>query len=91
MHAETSIVHEEVVLTGSVNLSHNGLANNNEHLLMISVPQTVRQFLNDFKATRAQAAPATEEHPREMQAKQDQADKKKLAWSQSAPLQGAQE
>lgn len=95
MHAKTWIIDKEVVLTSSVNLSHNGLENNQEylrHLLRNSEVRTVGQLVEDFGTTWAHAVPGTKEHPREIQAKRDKADKKKqLARSQSAPLEDAQE
>jgi len=56
------IVDERVVLTGSVNMTHNGLENNKEHLYRITVPTAVAAVVEDFDATWADAVPVTEEY-----------------------------
>jgi len=55
------IVDERVVLTGSVNMTHNGLENNKEHLYRITVPTAVAAVVEDFDATWAGAEPVTAE------------------------------
>ena len=51
MHAKTLIFDKKVVLTGSVNLTHNGLEHNKEHILRTTEPGTVADFLRDFEET----------------------------------------
>ena len=58
---------------------------------MISESQTVKQFLDGFEATWAEAVLVIEEHLREMQAKRDETARQKLARSQSAPLSDTHE
>jgi len=62
MHVKTMIVDERVVLTGSVNMTHNGLENNKEHLYRITVPTAVAAVVEDFDATWAGAEPVTTEY-----------------------------
>ena len=45
MHAKTLIFDEKVVLTGSVNLTHNGLERNKEHLIRVLEPSVVSAML----------------------------------------------
>jgi len=61
MHVKTMIVDERVVLTGSVNMTHNGLENNKEHLYRITVPSAVAAVVEDFDATWAGAELVTTE------------------------------
>jgi len=61
MHVKTMIVDGRVVLTGSVNMTHNGLENNKEHLYRITVPTAVAAVVEDFDATWAGAEPVTAE------------------------------
>ena len=50
MHVKTAIFDRKTVLTGSVNMTHNGMENNKEHLLRLAEPQAVDQFVADFEA-----------------------------------------
>ena len=61
MHVKTLIIDEQLVLTGSVNLTHNGLENNKEHLFCISEPKVVADVLSDFEKEWIQAEPVTED------------------------------
>jgi phosphatidylserine/phosphatidylglycerophosphate/cardiolipin synthase-like enzyme len=49
MHVKSWILDEEVVLTGSTNLTHNGLENNKEHLFVISESSAVSSVMSDFE------------------------------------------
>jgi phosphatidylserine/phosphatidylglycerophosphate/cardiolipin synthase-like enzyme len=51
MHAKTLIFDKRVVLTGSVNMTHNGFENNKEHLFRIDTPSTVLDVYEDFLET----------------------------------------
>ena len=60
MHVKTLIFDNRVVLTGSVNMTHNGHENNKEHLFRISEPRTVADVLSDFEEEWKEAEPVTE-------------------------------
>jgi phosphatidylserine/phosphatidylglycerophosphate/cardiolipin synthase-like enzyme len=49
MHAKTMIFDQELVLTGSANLTHNAMENNKEHLLRITDSDVVKEMLKDFE------------------------------------------
>ena len=55
MHAKSWILDETIVLSGSVNLTHNGLENNKEHLLKLTSPTVVGKFRADFEELWMQA------------------------------------
>ena len=61
MHAKTLIFDEQTVLTGSVNMTHNGLEKNKETLFRITEPETVREVLADFEATWETASVVSQE------------------------------
>ncbi len=61
MHAKTLIFDGRVVLTGSVNLSHNGLENNKEHLWRITEASAVHDVMDDFEQTWLVSEPVTRE------------------------------
>jgi hypothetical protein len=61
MHVKTMIIDERVVLAGSVNMTHNGLENNKEHLYRITVPSAVADVVADFDQTWVDAEPVTME------------------------------
>ena len=48
MHAKCLILDRELVFDGSVNLTHNGMENNKEHLYRITHKPTVRRVFDDF-------------------------------------------
>ena len=48
MHAKCVILDRELVFDGSVNLTHNGMENNKEHLYRITHKPTVRRVFDDF-------------------------------------------
>ena len=51
MHVKTFIVDNREMFLGSVNLTHNGLENNKEHLVKISESAIVDKVANDFQET----------------------------------------
>ena len=50
MHVKTLIIDDKILLTGSVNMTHNGLEHNKEHLYRITETSTVADVLADFEA-----------------------------------------
>jgi hypothetical protein len=77
MHAKTLIFDEKVVLTGSVNLTHNGLERNKEHLIRVLEPSVVSAMLQDFELTWKQADTITLEDLERMTEKHDNREAKK--------------
>jgi len=61
MHAKTWILDGATALTGSVNLTHNGLENNKEHLFRITNPECVHDMLVSFEELWEEAQ-AVEQH-----------------------------
>ena len=61
MHAKTLIFDGRSVLTGSVNMTHNGFENNKEHMIQIYDPETVACFVQDFEDSWAIAEEVTPE------------------------------
>ena len=61
MHVKTLVFDRKVLLTGSVNLTHNGMENNKEHLYRISDSQLIAEVLADFEQVWASAEPVTQE------------------------------
>ena len=49
MHVKTLVIDGKVLLTGSVNLTHNGFEKNKEHLYRITDPSAIREVLDDFE------------------------------------------
>ena len=58
----TWILDQSVVLTGSVNLTHNGVTNNAEHLVKLVTPVAVGRMVDDFGALWIRADPITDEY-----------------------------
>jgi phosphatidylserine/phosphatidylglycerophosphate/cardiolipin synthase-like enzyme len=50
MHAKSLIFDEEVLVTGSVNMTHNGYENNKEHMFRITTPSVVADVLQRCSA-----------------------------------------
>ena len=50
MHAKTLLLDRRTILTGSCNMSNNGLENNKEHMWRIQEPHCVEELLTDFEA-----------------------------------------
>ena len=49
MHVKALIIDDKILLTGSVNMTHNGLEHNKEHLYRITETSAVADVLNDFE------------------------------------------
>ena len=49
LHAKSWVLDDAVVLTGSVNLTSNGMNRNKKHMLRISTPSVVRSYAEDFE------------------------------------------
>ena len=61
MHVKALIFDSKTLLTGSVNLTHNGLENNKEHMYRISDPSAVVEVLMDFAKEWDRAETVTQE------------------------------
>ena len=57
MHAKCVIIDGKVVYTGSVNLTHNGMNMNKEHMLRVSEKLCVSEVIEDYEKTWEQAIP----------------------------------
>ena len=55
MHAKTMIPDNKVVLTGSLNLTHNVFEHNKEHVVRIVDAKCVHQFVEGFYRTRTES------------------------------------
>ena len=62
MHVKSLIFDERVLLTGSVNMTHNGYENNKEHLYRITEPSLVVDVVADFEKDWSAAEPVTQQH-----------------------------
>jgi phosphatidylserine/phosphatidylglycerophosphate/cardiolipin synthase-like enzyme len=60
VHIKCLIFDEEVMLSGSMNLTHNGLQNNKEHLYRLSEPDFIGEALADFEKEWLLAEPVTQ-------------------------------
>ena len=60
MHVKTIIFDGEVVLTGSMNLTHNGVERSKEHLYRIQYPDCVKEVSEDFEETWEEGTEVTE-------------------------------
>jgi PLD-like domain len=49
MHHKFSIIDENILVTGSANYTYNGFHKNSENIFVIDDPQTIKEFLNQFK------------------------------------------
>ncbi len=85
MHAKTLIFDKKVVLTGSLNLTHNGLEHNKEHTVRIIAPSAVAAILQDFKETWEHATTVGPEELEGMLEKHAKKESKKKipSWSAS--------
>ena len=61
MHVKALIFDSKTLLTGSVNMTHNGMENNKEHMYRISESAPVSAVLADFEKEWAAAEPDTRE------------------------------
>ena len=66
MHVKTLIFDERVVLTGSVNMTHNGHENNKEHLFRLTEPTVVADVMKDFEKDWAAAEEVEEKDIEQM-------------------------
>ena len=57
MHVKCWVIDEKLVLSGSSNLTHNGLEKNKEHLYRITEPVFVSDVLADFETTWTESQP----------------------------------
>ena len=87
-HVKCLILDEKTVLTGSTNLTHNGLENNKEHLYCLTEPSFVAEILADFEKEWLAAQRVTDEEIREMLEKSDKRQEKKREKSMSRPPPG---
>ena len=78
MHANAIIFDDKMPLTGSVNLTHNGLENNKEHLYCITDPSAVGEVMADFEKEWQDAEKVTEEIIADMMARYDKKQEAKL-------------
>jgi HKD family nuclease len=83
MHTKTWIIDEETIYTGSVNLTHNGMENNKEHLWKIQGEKAVVPLKEDFEELWLRAELVTAEHIARMKTTDA---KRKLKRSDSAPV-----
>jgi len=83
MHVKSLIFDGAVLLTGSVNMIHNGHENNKEHLYRITHGPTVAEVLADFEKEWAEAEMVTREHIDEMIDNKAKKDEKKRGASLS--------
>ena len=60
MHVKSLIFDDAVLLTGSVNMTHNGHENNKEHLYRIVLSSAVLEVLADFEKDWTGAEPVTQ-------------------------------
>ena len=60
MHVKTIIFDAQVLLTGSVNITHNGMENNVEHMYRIVEPTCVADVMADFERRWEMAEPVTQ-------------------------------
>ena len=93
LHARPWVLDDAVVLTGSVNLTSNGMNRNKEHMLRISTPSVVRSYAEDFEDLWNKAEPISEEYCesqisawRELPEIKEEKKKEKLRRSRSASL-----
>ena len=66
MHVKTLIFDGRVLLTGSVNMTHNGHENNKEHLFRLTEPTVVADVMKDFEKDWAAAEEVESEHIEQM-------------------------
>ena len=87
-HVKCLILDARIALTGSVNLTHNGLENNKEHLYRLTEPAFVADLLADFEKEWLSAQRVTDEEIRMMLEKSDKRQEKKREKSMAKPPPG---
>ena len=85
MHCKTLVFDRQVVLTGSVNMSHNGLENSKEHLFRITVPETVEALIQDFETHWATCQPLTQAEVDEVMTNYHSRQERRAQRSQDGP------
>ena len=94
MHVKSIIFDDKVLLTGSVNMTHNGYENNKEHLLRLTEPSLLADVVADFEATWLEAEEVTageiklmmENHQARCEKKEAEAESRRSARSVSRSL-----
>ena len=79
------ILDAKTVLTGSMNLTHNGLENNKEHLYRLTEPAFVAEVLADFEEEWLTAQRVTDNEIREMLEMSHKRQEKKREKSMTRP------
>ena len=51
MHAKTLLCDDMLAITGSCNLTHNGMVSSKEHVYVVSYPKVVGELVADFEST----------------------------------------
>jgi phosphatidylserine/phosphatidylglycerophosphate/cardiolipin synthase-like enzyme len=90
VHVKCFVLDGKVVLTGSMNLPHNGLENNKEHLYRLTEPAFVAEVLADFEKEWLTAEPVTGKEISKMLDADLKRQNKKREQSMSRPSDGNQ-
>ena len=61
LHVKTFMFDDQVLLTGSVNMTHNGFENNKEHMYRITEPKVLADVKADFETVWEEAEELTSE------------------------------
>ena len=77
MHAKSLIMDERVLLTGSVNMTHNGYENNKEHMFRIPEPSVVSSVVEDFDKDWLEAEPLSHQHMTMMMERSEKAKQRR--------------
>ena len=77
MHVKAIIFDAQVLLTGSVNITHNGMENNVEHMYRIVEPTAVADVMADFEKRWEVAEPVTKTEILEMMSRHDKREERK--------------
>jgi phosphatidylserine/phosphatidylglycerophosphate/cardiolipin synthase-like enzyme len=82
---KTLIFDEKVVLTGSVNMTHNGMEHSKEHMFRIADPKVVAEVMADFEKEWLKAEPVSQTRIDEMltKAKRSQSPQREKSASRS--------
>ena len=84
LHTKTVIFDSKIVCTGWVNLTHNGMENNKEHMVKIREAATVLEFCSDFESVWS--SPEAEKVDKQMiERMQEKAHSRPRSRSQSVP------
>ena len=60
MHVKNLVVDGKILMTGSVNLTHNGMERNKEHLYRITTKSAIEDVMVDFDREWAEATQVTQ-------------------------------